>query len=137
MATTTRNFRLDNQLIKDLTYLAEQDQRSLNQFVAIQLQKVVDTAQNGGQISIQDLTQPTHQIKPQETPKTNFAVNIEPPKPLPIQAEFDVFKVRIKECTWSGDLEKVMKEIKNSLLAGWMKKQLDAMALEQRKEFTN
>lgn len=77
---------------------------------------------------LQDLTKPTNDLKPHEQPKTNYEVKM-PPKPetVPI-GNSAALQAKILATTIMGDLEAVMREVKNSLLPGGVKRQLEELA---------
>lgn len=56
---------------------------------------------------------------------------------VPIGQKIEAAKAKIRATTWSGDLQKVAKEIKAENLPGWAQKQIEAFMNEHRLTFTN
>jgi len=92
---------------------------------------------NGGKLSIQDLTQPTHQIKPitDLKPQSNVVLNTLPPKPM--ASLFDAFVGEIKKAATIPEIEEIMKRVKAEAMLPREKMQLEAMAKEASKEMYN
>ena len=88
---------------------------------------------------IQNLTEPTHQIKPiTDVPKqSNVVFNVQVPN-KPVLSGFEAYKEEILATTWSGDLEKLMRRIKaDTSIAQWQYRVLENLAKEHAKTFTN
>lgn len=56
---------------------------------------------------------------------------------ITIGQKVESWKAEIKTTTWSGDLQKIMGEVKKSDLPDWAKKQLQTFSDHHRTEFTN
>lgn len=86
-------------------------------------------------ISIQDYTKPTNEIKPFEQPKTNFGINTLP-KEVPVNlSEFDALKEEIYECRTVPEIENVMRKVKGALMFPKEKQTLEAIAKQHSKDF--
>lgn len=131
MPTVTRNFRLDEKLVGDLISLAEKENRSLNNFVANELQKIVDNVR-GEKIANSTSVTTTHLMTKDEI-KDKFGDVLVPPT----INDYDAFVADIKATTYSGDLQKVMKEVERSALGAANKAKLRSIADTHRINFTN
>lgn len=134
MGTVTRNFRLEEELIGDLVFLAEKEKRSLNNFVATQLQLVVDNAKGEKE------TFP----RPNVANVMGLGAGVSPQaaiRPLtpsaPAVDEYDALVADIMATTYSDDLKAVMKEVEKSGLGAIKKAKLRAIADNHRLNFTN
>lgn len=89
----------------------------------------------GQQVSIQDLTKLTNEIKAHEQPKTNYEVNIPTKKEMPLLSSYDFWKDSILATRTVPELELVMKQIKAEVLPLKIKQQLEAIAKDHSKNF--
>jgi len=104
--------------------------------------KIVEFVENWGNESIkneiQDLNQPTHEIKaiqPITDLKPIYEVKI-PPKPeMAGIGNVDEFQDEILATTMPSELESVMKRVKTALLPYSAKQRLEAIAKEHSKDF--
>lgn len=87
--------------------------------------------------NFQDLTRPTNEIKPFVAPKTNYEVKIEPKPITSVLGNVEAFKLKIRETKTRLEIEAVMRDVKNALLTGGQRRELDSFAKEHSREFYN
>lgn len=101
---------------------ADKEKRSRKNF----MEKVLVDYFEKPKTIVQDLTKPTNEIKPQEQPKTNYQVNIPQQNLGQILGSFETYKLKIENSKTREELEKIGREIKNSMM-----KQGEKMTLQQ------
>ena len=106
---------------------AENLKAEINQF-ALNYQKE-------GPVKVQDLTQPTHQIKPFEQPKGNYTVNTDSGQIEPLTASYEIHKAELTAATSSTELHAAWKRVEaNKSLVSWQVRQLNGIkGLQQTK----
>lgn len=103
---------------------AERDKRSRKNL----MEKVLVEYFEKPSASVQDLTKPTNEIKPFEQPKTNFEVKIPAAPIATVLDNPETFRQEILASKTKGELEKVTKRIKSSLLNWKVKIELEELA---------
>lgn len=85
-------------------------------------------------ISIQDLNQPTNQIKAitDPLPQSNVVHNTLPPKPL--ESLYNSFRLELKEAKTVKEIEKIMSRVKAEAMVPRDKMMLESYAKELSKE---
>jgi len=89
--------------------------------------------------TLQDYTQPTHQVKPitDEKPTTNYEVKIEPKPISSVMGDFEGIKKEIMACQTIPEIESVAKKIKAALLNFRQKTELEDLAKKHSATFYN
>lgn len=97
--------------------------------------EIIQKGNKNSNINIQDLNEPTHQIKPMEAMKPESVVFV-PPKPQSINlGNFDAYHDEILATTMPDELKEIMSRLKSELMTGKQKADLEAIAKEHSKDF--
>ena len=121
---------------KPITIYAAESKINSNGGKEVIMERLTEVLNNDF-LNVQDLNQPTHQIKPitAPLPQSNVVVQTQPQNAQ--ISQYNEFREQLKKCSTITEIEKVMSGVKSALMLPREKITLESFAKELSKDMYN